>query len=106
MIGTRGLEPDEHRAPAEGMAGVPDRSLGHVVNPILTIDDTTAHVAVESKQAEALQAWFITQGIACTLQRQAGVCSLDVIDFGDPSPVVEQCIREAFAEWHRRMAGN
>ena len=67
--------------------------------PVLTLDDTTAHVTACPQDADDLFAWFQGQGIGCDLRRQGGVAGLDVIDFGNPSPAQEELIRAAFLRW-------
>lgn len=69
--------------------------------PFLTIDETTAHVAVAAEQAEELLAWFQAASLSCT-RRRGGAAGLDAIDFGNPSPAEEKQIRAVFAAWLRR----
>jgi hypothetical protein len=67
--------------------------------PTLVIDETTAHIAAPSAQADELFAWFQEHNIPCQLQRRGGVRGLDVIDFGDPAPAFEKQIRAVFDAW-------
>ncbi len=83
-------------------AANPDDARALARKPLLTVDDTTAHILAANGQADQLLAWFRDAGIACILQRRAGPADLDVINFGDPSPAEERLIRRAFARWQTR----
>jgi hypothetical protein len=80
----------------------PDSTLTRARPPLLTLDDTTAHITAAAEQVRELLDWFRGASIACVLRPQAGAGGLDVIDFGDPGPAQERAIRRAFAEWRRR----
>jgi hypothetical protein len=78
-------------------------TLPRACSPLLTLDETTAHITAAAEQARELVDWFRAMSIACVLRRQVGAGGLDVIDFGDPSPAQERAIRRAFAQWRRRV---
>jgi hypothetical protein len=80
----------------------PRATAGQPRPPVLCIDDTTAHVAVDAEQAGDLLDWFRSQGVGCELCPRGTVCDLDRIDFGNPSPSEEQRIRRIFAAWQNR----
>ena len=75
----------------------------HPRAPLLTIDETTAHIVARPGQAEELAAWFRSEGLTCWLDREAAIPGLVVLDFGDPTPAQERCIRRKFATWQRRQ---
>jgi hypothetical protein len=70
--------------------------------PALIIDDTTAHVLAPAGRVDELLAWFRGRGIECRLRPQAGAGGLDLLDFGNPTPALEEAIRRAFADWRGR----
>lgn len=94
------------RAPAasETSAGRPAAraTAGRPRQPVLCIDETTAHVEVDPEQTGDLLARFRSEGISCDLCPRGTVCDLDRIDFGNPSPAEEQRIRRVFALWQSR----
>jgi hypothetical protein len=73
-----------------------------MVSPVLTIDETTAHVTSPAELADELLTWFQVRNIHGRRRQGEGVAGLDVIDFGNPSPAEEQRIRAAFEVWRRR----
>jgi hypothetical protein len=86
-------------APAEGEA--PDGTpVPH--EPVLIIDETTAHLVAPGPRVGELLAWFRAGGVDCTLRLRGGVGGLDVVDFGNPSRSRERRIRELFARWQQR----
>lgn len=76
-------------------------TLTRARSPLLTLDETTAHVTADAEHAGELLDWFRAMSIVCVLRRQAGAGGLDLIDFGDPGPAQEHEIRRAFAQWRR-----
>jgi hypothetical protein len=70
--------------------------------PLLTIDETTAHIVATPGHAEELSSWFSKEGVACSLECQVGMIDLVLLDFGDPSPAQERLIRRQFAAWRRQ----
>ena len=86
------------RNASQGPAGSPCQA-------VLIIDDTTAHLTARQEEAAELFTWLQSKGIHCRLRPQAGVGGLDLLDFGNPSPVEERRIRAAFGECQKRPPG-